>query len=282
MEYPSDYFPILGIHEFNHYPSQKDNVLYHELHGERVIDKPHKHDFFIIILFEQGRGIHTIDFIDYQIESRQIHLMYPDQVHQWKLEDGTIGYQLMISRKWFESFLPSLRFSASYYQNHPIFKVSEEAYQLFLHEFLSIKNELNSKAISWEIIQTRCVLMGLLVDKAVEKSSADFEVYNSNPIISKFLTLINQHFKQEHSVAFYAEKLYISANYLNIVCRKNLNSSASTLIQNRILLEAKRLLKVSEMSVKDIVYELGFYDHANFSKFFKSQTGMTPSQFKEG
>jgi AraC-like DNA-binding protein len=47
------------------------------------------------------------------------------------------------------------------------------------------------------------------------------------------------------------------------------------------LLEAKRLLKVSEMSVKDIVYDLGFYDHASFSKIFKAQTGMTPSQFKE-
>ena len=57
--------------------------------------------------------------------------------------------------------------------------------------------------------------------------------------------------------------------------------AASSLIYDRILLEAKRLLKVSEMSVKDIVYELGFYDHANFSKFFRSQTGMTPTQFKE-
>jgi AraC-like DNA-binding protein len=60
-----------------------------------------------------------------------------------------------------------------------------------------------------------------------------------------------------------------------------MNTSASSLIQGRILLEAKRLLKVSEMSVKDIVYDLGFYDHASFSKFFKAQTGMTPSQFKE-
>jgi AraC-like DNA-binding protein len=105
-------------------------------------------------------------------------------------------------------------------------------------------------------------------------------VYHSNPIISKFLNLIDEHFRTERSVSFYADKLNISANYLNIVCKKNLNASASSLIQDRILLEAKRLLKVSEMSVK-ILYDLGFYDHASFSKFFKMQTGMTPSQFKE-
>jgi AraC-like DNA-binding protein len=66
-----------------------------------------------------------------------------------------------------------------------------------------------------------------------------------------------------------------------MVCRKQLNVAASSLIQDRVLLEAKRLLKTSSMTVKEIVFDLGFYDHANFSKFFKSHTAMTPSAFKD-
>lgn len=278
--YHTDHFPILGIQEFSENQLQGCHLLFNELHGERSIDEPHKHDFFIINLFEHGKGSHTIDFTEHEVGDRQIHLVFPDQVHQWVIEKETVGYQLMISRDWFESFLPSLRFSASYYQNHPVIHLSKETFEIFLYEFQAIQKELGEKNIFWEVIQKRSELIGLLVSQSVEGVFKDFEMYHSNPIISKFLQLIDEHFRTERSVSFYAEKLNISANYLNIVCKKNLNSSASSLIQDRILLEAKRLLKVSEMSVKDIVYDLGFYDHASFSKFFKAQTGMTPSQFK--
>lgn len=281
MSHESDYFPILGIHEFSEDQSKACNLIFNELHGERSIDKPHKHDFFIINLFEEGNGSHTIDFKEYKIENNQIHLVFPGQVHHWIIGEETIGYQLMISREWFESFLPVLRFSVSYYHNHPVISISKETYESLLYEFKSIQNVLNEKGVFWELIQKRSEVIGLLISKSVEGTFNDFENFNSNPIISKFLHLIDDHFKEERSVSFYAEKLNISANYLNIVCKKNLNTSASSLVQDRILLEAKRLLKVSEMSVKDIVYDLGFYDHASFSKFFKAQTGMTPSQFKE-
>ncbi len=281
VAYHTDHFPILGIQEFSENQLNSCNLLFNDLSGARSIDDPHKHDFFIINLFEQGAGSHTIDFTEYQVKDYQIHLVFPDQVHQWVIGKETIGYQLMISRDWFESFLPSLRFSASYYQNHPVITLSEETFAKFFYEFQEIRKELNGEKVFWELIQKRSELIGLLVSKSVEGAFKDFEIYNSNPIISKFLHLIDEYFKTERSVSFYADKLNISANYLNIVCKKNLNASASSLIQDRILLEAKRLLKVSEMSVKDIVYDLGFYDHASFSKFFKAQTGMTPSQFKE-
>ncbi|HEY4651149.1 MAG TPA: helix-turn-helix transcriptional regulator [Pontibacter sp.] len=281
MEHQEDYFPVLNIQEFSGQQSQASNLLFHELRGERSIEHPHKHDFFIIMLFGQGSGTHIIDFVEYQIQERQVHLLFPGQVHQWKIEQETVAYQLMISREWFEHFSPSLRFSSSYYQQHPVFTVSEKDYQALLYEFQAIRQALEEKEIFRELVQARSQVIGLLVSKIVESSFKDFETYHSNPIISRFLSAIELHFKRERSVAFYAERLHISANYLNIVCRKNLNASASSLIQDRILLEAKRLLKVSEMSVKDIVYELGFYDHASFSKFFKAQTGMAPTQFKE-
>ncbi len=281
MRQPSDHFPVLNIREFSENRSQGCNLLFHELHGERSIDKPHKHDFFVIILFERGKGIHTIDFLEHRIEKHQVHLLFPGQVHGWKIAKGTIGYQLMISREWFEAFLPSLRFSPAWYQNHPVIGVPEEIHQSLLYEFRAIQNELAKKSIFWELIQARSKLVGLLISSAVENAFSDIDMYHANPVVAKFILLIDQHFKKEHSVSFYADKLHISANYLNIVCRKNLRVSASSLIRDRILLEAKRLLKVSGMPVKDIVYELGFYDHASFSKFFKTQTEMAPSQFKE-
>nr|WP_288808506.1 helix-turn-helix domain-containing protein [uncultured Sphingobacterium sp.] len=94
------------------------------------------------------------------------------------------------------------------------------------------------------------------------------------------MQLIYSGYKTERSVAFYADKLNISTNYLNVLTNRIFQISAPSLIQERILLEAKRLLKISNKSVKDIVFDQGFYDNVSFSKFFRSHTDMTPSQFK--
>jgi AraC family transcriptional activator of pobA len=281
MNHQSEHFPVLGIQDFSENQNSGGQILFNELHGERSIDLPHKHDFFIINIFEKGRGNHIIDFVSYEIQNHQIHLVFPDQVHQWHIEKETVGYQLMISRIWFENLLSSLRFSALLYQNHPIVDLSEDIFQCVLYEFRYIQKEMKAQNVFWEMIIKRCEIISLLISKSVEKAFKDYETFHNNPFISKYLSLIDLNFKEERSVSFYAEKLHISANYLNIISKKSLNTSASSLIQNRILLEAKRLLKVSEMSVKDIVYDLGFYDHASFSKFFKTNIGMTPSQFKE-
>ncbi len=280
MDRQSNYFPVLRIHEFRNHPSEGCDLIFHELHGRRSIDEPHKHDFFIIILFEKGQGSHTIDFIRYETGSRQIHLVFPGQVHQWELESQTVGYQLMICREWFESFLPDLRFPAFSYYHRPILEASDEAFIQLLSEFHSIQSELKGKSVFREIVKTRSRLICLLISRLAAADPENLEKVHPNPLTSKFLALIEDHFREERSVAFYAEKLHISPNYLNIICRRYMHASASSLVYDRVLLEAKRLLGGSEMSVKDIVYELGFYDNSSFSNFFKTRTGMTPSQFK--
>ncbi len=277
-----DHFPLLNIQEFNTHSSKGDDLLFHELRGSNYIAKPHKHDFFIIILFEKGNGEHTIDFNRYEIKDQQVHLVFPNQVHQWDIKEGTIAYQLMVSKKWFEMFWSSLRYSTSYYQNHPVLDISVAICEALLHEFKSIQAEIKEiNDVFWELVQARCKIIGLLVSKVIDANYGDVERFHSNNVITNFLSLVEEHFKQQRSVSFYAEQLHLSANYLNVVCQKSLNTTASSLIKDRVLLEAKRLLKVSEMSVKDIVYDLNFYDHASFTKFFKALTEMTPSEFRE-
>ncbi|MEX6689875.1 helix-turn-helix transcriptional regulator [Danxiaibacter flavus] len=276
------YVPVIGIQEFRKGQlAGGDELLFNELHGERHIDKPHKHDFFIIMLFEKARGIHTIDFRDYAIENRQIHVLFPGQVHRWDIEPETIGYQLMIDRVFFERFAPYLRFSFTNYMNHPVIPSTNSSFKLLKYEFDAIKDELNTGNALKDIISARAAVIAAIVSKEAERLFADFKVYQSNPRLAKFNTLIEQYFKEEKLVAFYASKLNVSANYLNILCKKNLNIPATQLIQQRVLLEAKRLLQSTDLSIKEIAFELGFVDHAYFSNFFKNQTGATPTAFRD-
>ncbi|WP_268224162.1 helix-turn-helix domain-containing protein [Sinomicrobium oceani] len=276
-----EHFPVLDIQEFDSDRQEGCNLLYHELRGQQTIMQPHKHDFFVFMLFESGGGIHTIDFRDYEIVANQVHLLFPGQVHRWDMQPHTVGYQLMIGRAQLETLLPSLHLSYLHYRNHPVVDIPQDAVPRLLYEFHAIRTELNSTNPFRQLIDTRIRLLALMVGKIAEHIFGDVHSYRSNPVLSAFLSLTDRYFRAERSVSFYAEKLNITPNYLNIICKKTLGVSASSCIQDRSLLEAKRLLKTSDIYVKEIVYELGFYDHASFSRFFKQHTGLTPQQFRE-
>lgn len=276
-----EHFPLLGIKEFQHGLGAEHSLLYHEIHGHRLIEKPHKHDFFIFLLFENGTGLHSIDFADYEVGKHQVHLLFPDQVHRWELGENTSAYQLMISRSVFETFANTLRFSFVLYQHHPVINLSPEIFEKLLYEFKAVQNELNIEPVSWEVVNLRSRIIAQLVSREAENKFNELKVYRAKPMLFKYLSLVDVHFKAQKSVAFYADKLSITPNYLNILCKRHFYTSATVLIQGRVILEAKRLLRASEKSVKEIAFELGFYDLAYFSRFFKAQTGTSPRQFRE-
>ncbi|MGY0034660.1 helix-turn-helix domain-containing protein [Pedobacter sp. NJ-S-72] len=80
---------------------------------------------------------------------------------------------------------------------------------------------------------------------------------------------------------YYANKLFISERKLQMASMAVLGKSPKELINEQIILETKRLLIHASMSVKEVGYNLGFEEPTNFTKFFKSQTGVSPTQFKE-
>lgn len=273
--------PVIKIHEFRKgQVAGREELLFNELHGQRQIEKPHKHDFFIINLFDKANGVHNIDSISYPIGSHQVHVLFPGQMHKWSIEAGTTGYQLMIERTFFEQFAPYFRFSFTNYQNHPVIQLTANAFNLLFYEFDAIKNELKKDHSLMHLICARAAVIAAIVSREAENVFTEFKVYQSNPRLAAFNMLIDDFFKEQKFVAFYAAKLHISANYLNILCKKHLKIPATRLIQQRVCTEAKRLLQSTDLSIKEIAFELGFADHAYFSNFFKSQTGTAPTLFR--
>lgn len=186
----------------------------------------------------------------------------------------------MIDRGFFERFAPYFRFSFTNYINHPVIPLTDNSFDLLKYEFDAIKDELQAEDPLQEIISARTAVIAAIVSKVTEDIFTDTKAFQSNPRLVTFNLLIDQFFKEEKLVAFYAAKLHISANYLNIICKKNLKISATQLIQQRVLLEAKCMLQSTDISIKEIAFELGFVDHAYFSNFFKSQTNSTPTEFR--
>ncbi|MBO9639843.1 MAG: helix-turn-helix domain-containing protein [Siphonobacter aquaeclarae] len=274
---PTDHLPTLAISAFQSEAQPDCLFSFHELSGSRHFDKPHKHDFFLFLLVENGSGTHTIDFTDHTTAPGQLHLLFPGQVHTWAFGEDLVAWQLMIRREAFETLdLPVIP-----YRRHPVFGLSPETFALLRAELMAVREELLRQPVSSEIVLLRCRLIARLIGREAEQRFEELSVYRMTPALLRYQSLVDSRFREEKTVAFYAEQLGLTANYLNILCRKYLGVTALSVIRSRIVLEARRLLQTTDLSVKEITFALGFEDAANFSHFFKSQTGLTPREFRE-
>lgn len=148
--------------------------------------------------------------------------------------------------------------------------------QIFIEEFETVDNiqedMLRMLLKRLIIIVTRIAKQQFLPDDKLSDQKLD--------IIRQFNLLVENHYKKQHSVKFYADQVNRSAKTLSNLFALYNNKSPMAIIQDRILLEAKRLLLYTDKSSKEIAYELGFEDAAYFSNFFKKNTAVSPSDFR--
>lgn len=117
------------------------------------------------------------------------------------------------------------------------------------------------------LVKTQCV------DEALPDSGLE--------LIRQYRMLVEQHYRKEHQVAFYADRLNKSPKTLTNVFARHRQDSPLQIIHDRIGLEARRLLSFTDKSAKEIAYELGFEEVSNFSRFFKNLFTVPPSEFRE-
>lgn len=99
--------------------------------------------------------------------------------------------------------------------------------------------------------------------------------------LQEFMALAQKYHRSERSVAFYAEKLFISPKYLSLVIKETTGRSASQWIDDMVILEAKNLLRFSGKNIQQVAYELNFTNQSAFGKYFKHLTGLSPSQYQK-
>ena len=100
-------------------------------------------------------------------------------------------------------------------------------------------------------------------------------------LIPELETLIELHYKEHHSVSFYAEQLHTTSQQLNTITKNYLNKTVPDLLRERLIAEAKRLLVYSSLTISEIAYQLNFNDNSYFNRFFKKAENVTPEQFRK-
>ena len=153
------------------------------------------------------------------------------------------------------------------------FRNFEFIWKLTLKEYRTVKGNNYDKIINLIDI--------LLIDMARYITHYQYQNISSyNEKLNNLYSLIEKHYKDEKQITFYSEKLNISQKHLNRICQTLLNKTASSILSQRIILEAKRLLINKEFTINNVAEELGFFEISYFSKYFKKYTLLTPSIFR--
>ena len=255
--------------------------------GDIFVEAPHRHTFYEIIYITNGGGTHFVDFEPFPLQPPTLYFISPGQIHLWQLTSPLEGITLMFS----EDFLVFPSSSVGKVDEIAFFHTTGDTPELCLNKNQAeqinqllnlIKKEFNSDSISRASV-LRAFLHVLIVklQRFYTLKRPNESTTNGSMMVRKFKNLVAKHFAEEQSVHAYAEKIGVSASHLSDVIKSTTGSSPGKLIRQEIVLEAKRLLVHTELTIAEIGYSLSFEDPAYFSRFFKREAGMSPATFRQ-
>ncbi|NOQ74661.1 MAG: helix-turn-helix domain-containing protein [Crocinitomix sp.] len=282
--------PVLNIEQFD-FENQQGHFYANEFatHLEKyhaAISKPHKHDFYLVVLFTKGQGVHEIDFNAYPIKPGSLFLLRPGQTHHWELSEDIDGYIFFHTREFYNLLFPNRNiddypvFNSNY--NSPLIELETNQVDEYTEHFKQILEEYEQRF--WLKDRRISLLVDLIyVDLArIYRAKHPTTSDDSMKRINRLLQLekqIDLYYKTRKHAKDYAAALNVSVKHLNKNVILALGKTTSDLIHDRILLEAKRMLIHGNASIQEIAYDLGYEDASYFSRFFKKKTGISPSDF---
>ena len=259
----------------------------HEEAG-RLNELSNNPDYFQLFWITQGTGTYINDLEKTSIQSNHVFCIKPGQMHKLSLDDNARGFVFLFT----ESFINAgeLEFDLGC-QSSFSHLFSPSAGIILQHEILNDMKDLVDKILKefnnlfsfkTEILKRYFKIFLIYLTRGFEEKFKPVVQTRNAEMVQNFMRLLEKNFKEEKMVAGYARHLAVTPNYLNEVIKKNTGYCAGHHIRQRVILEAKRLAVYSDLSMKEIAYELGFIDPYHFSKFFKTVAGMNFSEFKRG
>ncbi len=280
-------YTLSEFEEFNtSFSIKKLEDLYRMKHGES--DIPHRHDYYTIIFFEKGEGTHIVDFTEYQIEDNSIYFIVPGQMHQVIPTSEPKGWtmkftdEFLIANSISDKLINGIYLFNEFGQSPPL-SINEIQKSVYLNIISQIDYFSESlESYTQEAIGALMKLFFILSNNhcSLQKNDNPQLMETTNQLLHLFKKLLNKHYTSMHMVSDYASKLNVTADYLNKTVKSITGKSAKDHIQSKIIIEAKRSLLFTEISSKELAYELGFEESAHFNNFFKKITAQTPSEFR--
>lgn len=244
------------------------------------VRRSHRDNYHSFFLLENGTTVIEIDFQQYTVKPFSILYIHPHQVHRIVALTSVNGSFLRINSEHINPeylhLLEELAPLKPLMVQEDIFSILANSASLCLN-----LSERKNQQLYHSLLKDSCnTLIGLLTSVYLEGSTPIDKLSRSEQITKAFKAALQRDFVSIKRPSAYALILNISTSYLNECVKDSTGQPVSYHIQQRIILEAKRLLYHSDQSVKEIADTLGFEDYAYFSRFFTKATGMSALSFR--
>jgi AraC-like DNA-binding protein len=259
--------------------------IYDQMGGKP--DVAHRHAYYTVLLIKKASGRHVVDYQTHYFDEKQVHFISPGQVHLVDTPEKPEGWVITFSREFLmennipESFISNINLFQQYGESPPL--TLDDATFDKLARIMGEIEEIYPTNLRYQERAIGSLLQLFLIycsnSCTINTSQLD-EENRSICILRDFKSSIERHFSEWHKVSDYASDIPVSAKHLNYTVKNLTGKTAKEFIQERLTLEARRLLLHTDLNIKEIAYRLGFEEPLHFSGFFKKQTGQSPTDFR--
>ncbi len=251
--------------------------------ADTIDESPHRHEFYEILYIIDGAGRHEIDGVRYDLMPNTLYFISKGQVHNFLYAQNVNGYLIRFK----DIILPTPSIEQEGVYHNMLFSLRQfSEIQLPKSEEVFIMETVNRMLIEYNKEDIDCFLLHHLVYPILiimHKQTASVKLktnYEQDKYL-QYIQLVEQSFKDSQDMSFYANQMGISKRKLTSICKDKSGKTAKTILSERVLNEAKRLLLYTSLPLKEISHSLGYKDLGYFCRYFKKATQCTPGEFKQ-
>lgn len=287
----SSHIPVYSLHNFSipERQGRQYQVEVFDANRHFRVQYPHRHDFFEVLFLYKGTGLHVIDNNKYEIKPPCVFFLSPGQAHKLEISNDIEGFIFIFTPEFYlinknnQNRLIEFPFFYNIEQNNPPVLLKNTSDVTLFHNLFNKGVTIADKKDkeSAELLRSILDTILTLCDNIYPNREALTNKGKGHLLVKQFHQLVEQNIQNNYSVSHYASELAVTPNHLTQTIRLLTGRTSNEIIKSKQILETKRLLVHSDLSVSEIANYMNFSDQSYFTKFFKRETGVTPLNYRE-
>ncbi|MDR2121304.1 MAG: AraC family transcriptional regulator [Tannerella sp.] len=253
------------------------NIPLHEDQPHTAIEEAHRDNYYIFFLQERGESRLLIDFKEYRMSADMLGCILPGQIHFGVELNNVSGWflcldALFVKDEWKETFEKALMSGNFVVPDAQALTDLRYGFEMSYRKMQS-GNRL--------LAQTAVALLTGIIAELYQPRPPSLSGKRAANLTRRFKALLHEHLNSKKSPSQYALMLHVTISCLNESVKSITGFTAGYWIRHEIMLEAKRLLLYTDMSIKEISFKLGYEDYSYFTRLFTKAAGVSPQQFRQ-
>ena len=265
-------------------------ILTDHISDAHIQQEPTRLNFILMALCKKGKAQYSIDTREQMVNPGD--LLFISERHILDNYMASPNFEclcIMVSTKFYHEFVQNVKNVSSlllFSMNNPVVSLTPREIQVFSNYFQTIREKMADRSHQYRTPLVQALLLAMFYDMSnviyrVERMTNRKQT-RAEAIFANFIHLLEQNFRTQRRVSWYADQLCITPKYLSEIIKKISLRTPNEWIDNYVILEARVLLKNTTKSIKEITDELNFPNQSFLGKYFKEHVGVSPSEYRRG